>query len=179
MNHTSESIDLTRFDVRAIPCRVKHGQIFQRWLDLPVGQHFLLINDHDPIPLYYQFAAQFPEAFTWDYLERGPDEFQVKITKLAAVSVPTLATAQNSPHVRPATGGCGDVETIDARGLEPPEPLIRILNALESLPAGLKLRAITDRRPCHLFGEAEQRGFRHDDSNEQPDGSWITLLERA
>lgn len=27
------------FDVRLIPGRVKHAQIFQRWFDLPVGQH--------------------------------------------------------------------------------------------------------------------------------------------
>ena len=62
MNATSESIDLTRFDVREIPCRVKHAQIFQHWADLPVGQHFILINDHDPVPLWYQFTAQFPGA---------------------------------------------------------------------------------------------------------------------
>jgi uncharacterized protein (DUF2249 family) len=179
MNPTSESIDLTRFDVREIPCRVKHAQIFQRWSDLPVGHYFVLVNDHDPVPLYYQFAAQFPAAFEWEYLERGPEEFQVKITKLAAVAVPTpAATPSCGSHAKPEAQPRGHVQQIDARGLEPPEPLIRILNALESLPADQKLHAITDRRPCHLFGEAEQRGFRHD-CTEQPDGSWTTLLERA
>jgi uncharacterized protein (DUF2249 family) len=167
------------FDVRPIPGRVKHAQIFQRWLDLPVGQHFVLLNDHDPVPLYYQFAAEFPEAFTWEYLERGPEEFRVKITKLRAVT----ATAP-TPPVRPvpssatAPAASGGVHEIDVRGLEPPEPLVRILDALESLPAGTTLRAHTDREPCHLFGEAEQRGFRHD-CNEQPDGSWLTVLARA
>jgi uncharacterized protein (DUF2249 family) len=73
------------FDVRDIPCRVKHGQIFQRWLELPVGDFFVLVNDHDPVPLYYQFTAQFPGAFNWEYLVRGPEEFQVQITKVAAV----------------------------------------------------------------------------------------------
>jgi TusA-related sulfurtransferase len=67
---------------------------------------------------------------------------------------------------------------VDARGLEPPEPLIRILNALESLPGGATLRARTDREPCHLFGEAAQRGFRHE-SRVQPDGSWLTVLSRG
>lgn len=179
MSQTSDPTDLTRFDVREIPCRVKHAQIIQRWLDLAVGQHFILVNDHDPVPLYYQFAAHFPGAFTWEYLLRGPEEFQVKITRVTA-----------TPNFAPGAGGapfpqsCGnhapasDVTEVDARGLEPPEPLLRILNALESLPAGAKLRAITDRKPCHLFGEAEHRGFRHQ-SDEQPDGSWITLLERA
>ena len=64
---------------------MKHGQIFQRWLDLAVGDFFVLVNDHDPVPLYYQFTAQFPGAFNWEYLVRGPEEFQVRITKVAAV----------------------------------------------------------------------------------------------
>lgn len=180
MNPTSQSIDLTRFDVREIPCRVKHAQIFQRWSDLAVGAYFVLVNDHDPVPLYYQFAAQFPGAFEWEYLQRGPDEFQVKITKLAAVdsAVPALPGRTCGSHATRAPQPGGDVLQIDARGLEPPEPLIRILDALAALPAGRKLHAITDRQPCHLFGEAENRGFRHD-SAEQPDGSWVTLLERA
>lgn len=69
-------------DVRPIPCSIKHGQIIQRWLDLAVGDHFILLNDHDPVPLYYQFSAQWPEAFTWEHLVKGPEEFRVKITKL-------------------------------------------------------------------------------------------------
>lgn len=169
--------DDTYFDVREIPCRVKHGQIFQRWLDLPVGSHFVLVNDHDPVPLYYQFAAQFPGAFNWEYVLRGPDEFQVRITKLAAISAPQSTPKPPTQAQQFTSAGC-DIEQIDARGLEPPEPLVRILAALESLAPGRKLRAITDREPCHLFGEAEQRGFRHD-SSAQPDGSWVTVLARA
>jgi uncharacterized protein (DUF2249 family) len=69
-------------DVRPIPCSVKHGQILQRWHELPAGDHFVLLNDHDPIPLRYQFEAQFPGEFTWEHLERGPGEFRVKITRL-------------------------------------------------------------------------------------------------
>jgi len=157
---------------------VKHAQIFQRWLDLPLGGYFVLLNDHDPVPLRYQFQAEFPGAFLWDYLETGPDEFRVKITKLRAITAPRSATTPASTRPVPAPAANGNVQETDARGLEPPEPLIRILDALETLPAGVRLRAITDREPCHLFGEAEQRGFRHDCSA-QPDGSWITLLERA
>jgi uncharacterized protein (DUF2249 family) len=69
-------------DVRPIPCSIKHGLIIKQWLELPVGDHFILLNDHDPVPLYYQFAAQWPEAFTWQHLVQGPAEFRVKITKL-------------------------------------------------------------------------------------------------
>jgi uncharacterized protein (DUF2249 family) len=169
----------TVFDVRPIPCRVKHGLIFQRWLDLPVGQFFILLNDHDPVPLRYQFEAEFPDSFSWDYVERGPEEFRVKITKLKATALAgPLPTGCGSHDAEAAPAGADGVLDVDARGLEPPEPLIRILDALERLPAGASLRAHTDREPCHLFGEATNRGFRHD-CQAQPDGSWITLLTRA
>jgi uncharacterized protein (DUF2249 family) len=73
-------------DVRPIPCSVKHGLIIRTWLDLQVGDHFILLNDHDPVPLRYQFAAQWPGAFTWEHLVKGPEEFRVKITKLQVVA---------------------------------------------------------------------------------------------
>jgi uncharacterized protein (DUF2249 family) len=175
--------DTTLFDVRPIPCRVKHAQIFQRWFDLPVGQHFVLLNDHDPVPLRYQLEAEYPGALSWEYLERGPDDFRVKITKLRAITAPTpkppafpAAAAAAAAAVASPPSPCGP--EIDVRGLEPPEPLIRILGALETLPAKAVLRARTDRQPCHLFGEATQCGFRHE-SHEQPDGSWLTVLTRA
>ncbi len=74
-----------RFDGRDIPCRIKHGLIFEYWHALQPGEHFVFINDHDPVPLYYQFSAEFPGAFTWDYEEKGPDAYAVRITKLATV----------------------------------------------------------------------------------------------
>jgi uncharacterized protein (DUF2249 family) len=70
-------------DVRPIPCSVKHGQILQRWRELPLGDHFVLVNDHDPVPLHYQFKAEFPGQFTWEHLLCGADEFRVKITRVA------------------------------------------------------------------------------------------------
>jgi uncharacterized protein (DUF2249 family) len=69
-------------DVRPIPCSIKHGLILKTWFDLAVGDYFILLNDHDPIPLRYQFQAEFGEAFRWEYLERGPEDFRVKITKV-------------------------------------------------------------------------------------------------
>lgn len=174
-----ESADV--FDVRIIPGREKHARIFQRWYDLPVGGSFVLLNDHDPVPLYYQFQAQFAGAFSWTYLQEGPEEFRVRITKTAAVTPPPPRQPGTVPAVASkgnTAAGDGLTLQVDARGLEPPEPLVRILAALESLPAGHQLRAWTDREPCHLFGEARQRGFSHD-CRAQADGSWITMLKRA
>jgi uncharacterized protein (DUF2249 family) len=75
-------------DVRLIPCSVKHGLILSTWRELPVGDHFILLNDHDPVPLRDQFEAEFPATFTWDYLERGPEDFRIKLTKLKPLPPP-------------------------------------------------------------------------------------------
>jgi uncharacterized protein (DUF2249 family) len=93
MNTTTQTENLIGpdkvMDVRPIPCSVKHGLIIRTWLDLPVEDHFILLNDHDPVPLYYQFSAQWPGAFTWEHLVKGPDEFRVKITKLKPLGAQT------------------------------------------------------------------------------------------
>jgi hypothetical protein len=66
---------------------------------------------------------------------------------------------------------------LDARGLEPPQPLIKILEATTSLPEGATLCARTRWRPALLYAELEQRGF-VGESQEQPDGSYITHIRR-
>lgn len=75
---------MTVLDVREIPPRLKHPTIFQHWLALAAGESLVLINDHDPRPLYYQFAAEYPDQFQWKYLEQGPDLWRVSITKQTA-----------------------------------------------------------------------------------------------
>jgi TusA-related sulfurtransferase len=67
---------------------------------------------------------------------------------------------------------------VDARGLEPPQPLVVILEAVSGLSQGAELRAHTDRRPMHLYGQLMERGF-IGISEEQPDGSFITTIRRA
>lgn len=68
--------------------------------------------------------------------------------------------------------------TLDARGLEPPQPLIVILEALGNLREAGVMRAHTDRRPLHLYAQLDERGF-IGESEEQHDGSFITTIRRA
>ncbi|GAA3446453.1 DUF2249 domain-containing protein [Planomonospora venezuelensis] len=63
---------------RMVPAR-RHAQIFAAFGGLPAGTAFVLVNDHDPKPLYYQFAAEHPGAFTWEYAESGPQVWRVRI----------------------------------------------------------------------------------------------------
>jgi uncharacterized protein (DUF2249 family) len=79
---TIETPDVWTLDVREIAPRDRHPLIFQRIADLAPGESLRLVNDHDPKPLYNQLMAEQPGANDWDYLVEGPEEWQVRITKL-------------------------------------------------------------------------------------------------
>ncbi|HWQ91632.1 MAG TPA: DUF2249 domain-containing protein [Clostridia bacterium] len=99
MTPTNTPVDETKtMDVRPIPCSIKHGLIMKTWFELAEGDYFILLNDHDPVPLYYQFQAQFGDAFSWEYVERGPEDFRVKISKLRAVQPVELASPCGGGH---------------------------------------------------------------------------------
>lgn len=68
-------------DIRPVEPRERHPLIFDRWEGLGPGESFVLVNDHDPVPLYYQLQAEKPGEATWDYVESGPDIWQVRIGK--------------------------------------------------------------------------------------------------
>ena len=56
-------------DVRAEPPVGRHAVIFETFEALDAGADFELVNDHDPKPLYCQFAAEPLGAFTWECIE--------------------------------------------------------------------------------------------------------------
>ncbi len=45
------------------------------------GESLTIHNDHDPKPLYYQLLGERGNIFVWQYLEEGPEWWQVKISK--------------------------------------------------------------------------------------------------
>jgi len=63
---------------------------------------------------------------------------------------------------------------IDNRGLQPPEPMVRILDALTNLPDGDELIALMDREPLLLYPELERRGFAWT-FDESPAGRSLTI----
>ena len=69
MNDNSD----TTLDLKQIAPRDRHPLIFSTFDKLGEGQHFILVNDHDPQPLYYQFSHVREGRFSWDYLEEGPE----------------------------------------------------------------------------------------------------------
>ncbi len=73
--------NVTELDVRVIPPRDKHPSIFRTFEGLSIGDSMVIINDHDPLPLRYQLAAERPDTFTWTYEEEGPEVWRVRIDR--------------------------------------------------------------------------------------------------
>ena len=66
---------------------------------------------------------------------------------------------------------------MDLRGLQPPEPIVRIFAALEGA-AGEPVRAILPHEPVPLYALLRERGFRYSGAA-RPDGGYELLIERA
>lgn len=71
-------------DVREIPRGQRHPRIFARFARLAPGESFTLVNNHDPKHLRREFELAHPSAFTWDYVESGPELWRVRIGRPAA-----------------------------------------------------------------------------------------------
>ncbi|MFD1848516.1 DUF2249 domain-containing protein [Oceanobacillus bengalensis] len=61
--------------------RIRHVKILEAFDGLQPGEFMHLSNDHDPKPLQYQLMIEKEGLFTWEYLENGPDLWQVAIGK--------------------------------------------------------------------------------------------------
>lgn len=63
------------------PPREKHPTIMKGFDELKSGEAMLIVNDHDPKPLQYQFMMERADQFTWEYLEEGPETWKVAVEK--------------------------------------------------------------------------------------------------
>jgi len=76
--------------------------------------------------------------------------------------------------------GCSDasVITLDVRGLPPPEPMMRILEALAHLPEWMNLFVLHERRPVFLYSKLEELGFEHITEEVAPGDVRITIRRK-
>ena len=73
-------------------------------------------------------------------------------------------TGPAAPAPQPARSG----GTLDVRGLEPPQPMVQVLERLETLEPGGTLTVLHERRPMFLYPQLDARGFRHETDDSQP-----------
>lgn len=68
-------------DVRLLIPIQRHELLLKLFNELPVGESFVFINDHDPLPLFYEFKSIHGDVVGWEYLNRGGIDWKVKATR--------------------------------------------------------------------------------------------------
>jgi uncharacterized protein (DUF2249 family) len=69
-----------------------------------------------------------------------------------------------------------DPATLDVRGLEPPLPMVRVLERLDTLEPGGALTVLHERRPLFLYPQLDERGFAHE--TDEPEPGLVRILIR-
>jgi uncharacterized protein (DUF2249 family) len=126
------------------------------------GQNLVLLVPFEPVPLFAKLGR---EGFSHTAAQQADGTWKVVFSRPAETE-------------RPARDSTKQEVLLDNRGLEPPEPLVRTLEALGQLAPGGAIKMLSDRKPHHLFPELEARGFLFD-CTEQSDHTFVTGIWRA
>jgi uncharacterized protein (DUF2249 family) len=118
---------------------------------LDADQVLVLRAPFEPLPLYTVLASRGLAHWTE---RRAEDDWHVWFYRAAA-----------APAAAPAAGARG---ALDVRGLEPPLPMVRVLEALDGLAPGQALEVIHERRPVFLYPQLDERGFAHETDEPAP-----------
>ena len=70
------------FDARGVAKRFRHAAIFGALDALHPGETMRFVNDHDPLPLLAQIQDAYGDAVEISYLQRGPESWTLKFTRL-------------------------------------------------------------------------------------------------
>ncbi len=137
-------------DVRPLQPSQKHQIIFETFDGLADNQSVELTNDHDPMPLRYQFKAERPGRFTWEYLTTGPEVWKVRITKTPLVdetladlvlAYPAGAAVFSQYGIDFCCGGQRSFTEVCAEANLDPETLKAEIQATSGSPSGIPAKA--------------------------------------
>lgn len=133
--------DLASIDVRDLKPQRRHQALLQIFDALDVGDGFVLVNDHDPKPLYHELRSMHGDAIDWEYAARGDGEWRVEIEKTGESDVES-----------------GDVETrFDVRDIPKPERHPTIHHRYGMIPAGGTMELVAPHEPRPLKREFHQQ----------------------
>jgi len=123
---------------------------------LEPGQALRLLATFEPIPLY---AVLGRKGLAHRAIHHGEADWEILFTpETSAPPAPPPPRATSGSHSGDGSGWPEPKQSLDNRGLQPPEPMVRILSALEMLAAGEVIEAWNDREPLLLYPELEARG---------------------
>lgn len=144
--------------------------------DVPRGQVLVLRNTFEPVPLYAVLGQRGFEHWTH---QLAYDDWEIRFFNAGTPHLAPPPVADPGEPIQPATWDEPTATlTIDVSELVPPEPMIRILSALEELPDGASLLVHHVRRPMHLYPRLDELGYRHE-TRELAPGRIEVLIEKT
>ena len=164
---------------------LRHGRepfrrIMQAQGELRPDQVLRLRAIFEPVPLYRVMEGQ--GLLHWSE-QLGEDDWQVWFYRSDGVQDPggpleIDATGTGPAVAVPGNPSLEETQIIDVRGLEPPEPMVQTLQALELLPQGHKLVQVNSRIPRFLLPELESRGFGYQIREDDPEAVRVFIWRR-
>jgi uncharacterized protein (DUF2249 family) len=137
---------------------------------VPIGQVLQLIAGFEPLPLYDALAKQ---GFSrWTEHDGGRWEVRFHREPIEAEAPPAKTTGLDWD------AAAAEV-TIDVSELTPPEPMIKILQTLETLPSNARLLVHHVRRPMHLYDRLDEMGYPHETRELRPGQVEVLIEKRA
>jgi uncharacterized protein (DUF2249 family) len=144
--------------------------------ELPPGHVLRLRAIFEPVPLYHVMGKQ---GFAHWTEQLANDDWRVWFYPVESTfptsTAPRIPDSTNTGRVAAISPDGIDrdegeeIVVLDVRGMEPPEPMVRTLAALEALPEGATLLQINVRVPQFLLPRLEELGFsyavREEDDN--------------
>ena len=161
-----------RLDVREA-LRAGHepfSQIMAARRDVTDGGALCVRAIFEPVPLYAVMEGQ---GLTHHTERLAEDDWQVWFYPVSSPDVGpsgglprSFSDASDQASAEPAAE---EVVVLDVRNLEPPEPMVRTLEALEALPEGQTLVQLNVRVPQFLLPQLEERGFSYEVREQSPE----------
>jgi len=124
--------------------------IMQAVEELGPDEGLRLFATFKPTPLFAVLGAR---GFEHEESEIGEGDWEVLFRPTGAAPTGASPLSASDDGEWPAP-----VEEMDNRDLDPPEPMVRILAATETLADGAVLAALLGREPIFLFPELAKRG---------------------
>lgn len=129
--------------------------------EVGVGHVLRLRNTFEPVPLYDVLGMR---GFVHFARQHGPDDWEILFLNIGSGQAKPTELGAAPSSESPALDWDAPSATlrIDVSELVPPEPLIRIMEALGQLPEGATLLVHHVRRPIHLYSRLDALGYQHE-----------------
>ncbi|WP_438754295.1 DUF2249 domain-containing protein [Pararhizobium sp. O133] len=128
-----------------------------------------LLAPFKPQPL---FSVMERKGFLYELSELADGDYEVRF-------FPKNAEVQSSDDAGSADNWADPTVELDLTELDPPQPMVKILHALETMPVGSVLFAVLGREPVFLFPELIKRGHQWVGNFDEAGAAFRMMIKRG